>query len=187
MSGSLSLDGKLWTVLPFRWDLTNQSTREYQHTQRPSASEKSLWLPVFNLLPPHPTKQGRGQPRERKDNYWREATAGIEDLKAPACTGLGSQPAGPGGTRPVESLLPYPRSKVQADPKSSYIAVLRIRPSSLAKAHWPGISDLAPASLTLCVPHLLMHCSLCLGSRFSLCSPGMLQSALPDSASSPLL
>lgn len=33
---------------------------EYQripaHTERPLASEKSLWLPVFNLLPLHPTK-----------------------------------------------------------------------------------------------------------------------------------
>lgn len=186
MSGSLSLHGKLWTVLPFRWDLI-QSTREYQHTQRPFASEKSLWLPVFNLLPLHPTKQERGQPTERKDNCCREATAGIKNLKSLARTRQGSQTAGPGGIRPLESLLPYPVSKMQADPKSSYTAVLRISPSSLAKVHWPGISDLAPASLMLQVPHLLMPCSLRLGPRFSLCPPGMLQPALPDSASSPLL
>lgn len=59
---------------------------EYQripaHTERPFASEKSLWLPVFNLLPLHPTKQETGQPRERKENCCREAMAGIKDLKS---------------------------------------------------------------------------------------------------------
>lgn len=45
---------------------------EYQripaHTERPFASEKSLWLPVFNLLPPASHQTGdRPAKREKRE------------------------------------------------------------------------------------------------------------------------
>lgn len=153
----------------FQMGLNKSEVPENTSTHRgPFALRKSLWLPVFSLYPcSHQTGRQASQEREKRTAV---GSHGWNQGPKVTSTRLGSQPAGPGVDQ--TSGVPATLSAQKSAGRSKVLihCCPQDRADSLAKTHWPGISDLAPASR--CVSHLLMHCSLCLGPRFSLCSPG---------------